>query len=363
MTNEAQILANKAMRGDAIFVALDAREAAVAAMGIALAGAALTALLIVVLMPLMRRYAMARPTARGLHTAPTPQGGGLAIMLALVIVALGATSWLGVPLAALPASVAVLLGGASLLAALGAADDILSLAAGPRLLAQFAVAAAVVWSAPTLLVARWGEAAILVWFALATVGLAWFVNLTNFMDGMDGMTVVGLGVPATFAALANLSGFGDPMTGLLALAAVGGLIGFAPFNAPRARLFLGDVGSLSLGIVVGTALLRLAAAGHIVPALIAPLYYLADATITLFLRWRRGEKLSQAHRGHFYQRAATGGVGVWAILARVGALNLALAGLASAALAWPAPTIQLGLLAVAAGLVAATLRRLARTPA
>lgn len=348
------------MRRDAVFVILDVREAALAAMAIVAASAALTALLIVALTPLMRRYAMARPTARGLHSAPTPQGGGLAIMLAIAIVALGAAAWLGVPLAAAPSGAATVLVGASLLAALGAADDILSLAAGPRLLAQFAVAAAVAWSAPALVAARWGEAAVLVWFALATVGLVWFVNLTNFMDGMDGMTVVGLGAPAAFAALANLTGFGDPATGFLALAAVGGLIGFAPFNAPRARLFLGDVGSLSLGLVVGAALLRLAAAGHIVPALIAPLYYLADATITLFQRWRRGEKLSQAHRSHVYQRAVTGGMSVWGVLARVGALNLALAGLAFAALRWSAPAVRLGLLALAAGLVAATLRRLAR---
>lgn len=323
------------------------------------ASAGLTAALIVVLTPVMRRYAMARPSARGLHATPTPQGAGLAIMLAILALAAAGLAWSGAPLAQTPASLAALLAGASALAALGAADDILQLGAGARLLAQFAAAAAIVWTTPTTLAGGYGEGAVLLWLAATSVGLVWFVNLTNFMDGMDGMTVVGLGAPALFVALANLAGHGDPATGLVCLAAVGGLIGFFPFNAPRARLFLGDVGSLSLGLIVGAALLRLAAAGHPIPALIAPLYYLADATITLGQRAARGENLAQAHRSHFYQRAVTGGMSAWGVLARVGALNLALAGLAGVALVVD-PKLQFAALLIAAALVGLTLRRLAR---
>lgn len=333
-------------------------------LGVVAASAALTAIFIALLMPLMRRYAMARPSARGLHTVPTPQGGGLAIMLAIVAVCAGAAAWPldmdGASVGLAPVSGALLLAGAAALAALGAADDILTLSARSRLMAQFCVAALLVWAAPATPAAPFGDAAVMVWRAAATIGLVWFVNLTNFMDGMDGMTVVGLGLPALFAALANLSGQGDAAVGLVCLAAVGGLIGFAPFNAPRARLFLGDVGSLSLGLIVGAGFLALAARGHLVAALIAPLYHLADATITLFLRWRRGENLAQAHRSHFYQRAVTGGMSAWGVLARVGGLNLALAGLATAALLSPAFIHQVGVLCAATALVTVTLRVLVR---
>lgn len=344
------------MHTDFVFVVVPAWRLIVLVLA---ASAALTAALIVALTPVMRRYAMARPSARGLHTIPTPQGAGLAIMLAILSLAAAGMAWTGAPLSQAPASLVALLAGAAALAALGAADDILQLSAGARLAAQFVAAGAVVWTTPATLVGGYGALALLLWLAATSVGLVWFVNLTNFMDGMDGMTVVGLGAPALFAALANLAGHGEPATGLVCLAAVGGLLGFFPFNAPRAKLFLGDVGSLSLGLIVGAGLLRLAAAGQPVAALIAPLYYLCDATLTLYLRWRRGENLAQAHRSHFYQRAVTGGMGVWGVLARVGTLNAALTGLAAAALRVD-PPLQLAALAVAAILVALTLRRLAR---
>jgi UDP-N-acetylmuramyl pentapeptide phosphotransferase/UDP-N-acetylglucosamine-1-phosphate transferase len=347
---------------DAALAAAPAPALLLLALAMAAAAALLTAILIVRLKPLMERYAMARPTARGLHATPTPQGGGLAIIGAVEIVS--CAFWLfGPPLAyASPSLSPALLLGACAFAALGGADDVLTLSARFRLLAQFAVAApltALVLRASPLLDAQ--PAAL--WIAASaacSVGVVWFVNLTNFMDGMDAMTVVGLGVPTAFLALAHLTIAGDGSLGLVCAAALGGLIGFAPFNWPKARLFLGDVGSLSLGLIVGVALLHLAARGHVLAALIAPLYYLCDATITLLQRWRRGENLAQAHRTHFYQRAVTGGMSVRAVLARVGALNLALAALAGVALAAGDGRVGLAALLAAAALVALTLRRLAR---
>lgn len=323
------------------------------------ASAALTAGLIVLLMPMMRRYAMARPTARGLHTTPTPQGGGLAIFGAVEIAYVA--WWLLVgPLLQTSAAIGpALLLAACAYAALGGADDVLTLTARFRLLAQFAVAAPMAVLTLGAAAPSWPLHLTLGAAAVACVGLVWFVNLTNFMDGMDGMTVVGMGVPTLFAGLAILTLRSDVTLALVCLAVFGGLLGFAPFNAPRARLFLGDVGSLPLGLVVGVAFLHLAARGHVFAALIAPLYYIADATITLGLRAARGEDLAQAHRSHFYQRAATGGMSAWGVLARVGALNAALAALATLALS-PDPRIGFVALLVGATLVGATLRRLAR---
>jgi UDP-N-acetylmuramyl pentapeptide phosphotransferase/UDP-N-acetylglucosamine-1-phosphate transferase len=114
------------------------------------------------------------------------------------------------------------------------------------------------------------------------------------------------------------------------------MIGFAPFNRPVARLFLGDVGSLPIGLLLGWLLILLAN-GHPVAALLLPLYYVADATITLLRRFVRGEPVMQAHRSHFYQHALDGGLSVLQIVGRVFVVNIALAGLAALSLRYAHP--------------------------
>jgi len=161
----------------------------------------------------------------------------------------------------------------------------------------------------------------------------WFVNLVNFMDGIDWMTVAEV-VPITVATI--ILGFAEvvsPLAMLVALALLGAILGFAPFNRPVARLFLGDVGSLPIGLILGWLLLLLALRGHLAAALLLPLYYLADATLTLLLRIRRREVVWHAHRSHFYQRAVAGGLTVSGVVARVFAINVALAALATISVA------------------------------
>ena len=106
------------------------------------------------------------------------------------------------------------------------------------------------------------------------------------------------------------------------------MLGFAPFNRPVARLFLGDGGSLPIGLVLGWLLLQLAGNGHLAAALLLPLYYLADATITLLRRMARGERITQAHRSHFYQIATTRGFSVMGVVRRGSSANVVLAWLA-----------------------------------
>jgi len=131
---------------------------------------------------------------------------------------------------------------------------------------------------------------------------------------------------------------------VLAAALLGAILGFAPFNKPVARIFLGDVGSLPMGLLLGWLLLQLAQRGHLAAALILPLYYLADASITLARRVAAGEEFWRAHRTHFYQRAIDGGLGVLQVVGRVFGANLALAALALSTVAAP----RLGWLALAA---------------
>jgi UDP-N-acetylmuramyl pentapeptide phosphotransferase/UDP-N-acetylglucosamine-1-phosphate transferase len=175
----------------------------------------------------------------------------------------------------------------------------------------------------------------------------WFVNLVNFMDGIDWLTVVETASLCGAVVLVALLGGIGALPALAAAALLGAILGFAPYNKPVARLFLGDVGSLPIGLLLGWMLLALAGKGHVAAAVLLPLYYLADATITLFRRMVRGEPFWQAHRSHFYQRATDNGYSVREIIARVAAVNAALAALALTTIA--APSLLVTSLALAAG--------------
>jgi UDP-N-acetylmuramyl pentapeptide phosphotransferase/UDP-N-acetylglucosamine-1-phosphate transferase len=198
--------------------------------------------------------------------------------------------------------------------------------------------------------------------ALLIFGGVWFVNLVNFMDGLDWMTVAEF-VPALafFAVLALVAGDVPPRFALAA-ALLGALMGFAVFNKPVARLFLGDVGALPIGLLVGWLMLKLASAGALAAAILLVLYPVADATITVCRRLARGEKVWQAHRTHFYQRATDNGFSVLEVSASVFCLNVILAALAFATLVLP-PLGQAVAVALGALLVAVLLWRFARSPA
>lgn len=292
------------------------------------AGSALTTGgLIALLKPLLVRYALARPNARSSHTTPTPQGGGIAVLTPVLAVVLAAMA-LDLPGFRDPWAYALL--AATLgLAITGVLDDIRPLPVLPRLILQFGAAAALVLTVPHgMRVLPWLPGAIEQ--ALLIVGLVWFINLSNFMDGIDWMTVVEA-VPICVAlVLIGLLGPAPELTLTMPVTVtlLGGLLGFAPFNRHVASLFLGDVGSLPIGALMGWLLIVLAADGHLAAALMLPLYYLADATITLLRRWHRGEQLSQAHRTHFYQLAIARGFTAPQVTAQVFGLNLLLALLA-----------------------------------
>lgn len=332
---------------------------ALALLPVTLAAAAVSAGLCVLLRPLLVRYALARPNARSSHKIPTPQGGGIAV-LAGAFVALGLALLLGLVPAPARADLLLVTAAAVLLAIVGAWDDMAPLPASLRLALQAVCVGIVLFLAvpelrlfPELMPAALER-------ALALLAGVWFVNLVNFMDGIDWITVAGI-VPLTAAlALAGAAGALDPATGLLAAALCGGLIGFSPFNRPVARLFLGDVGSLPIGLITAYLLYRLAETGSLAAALILPLYHLADATITLLRRLARGEKVWQAHRSHFYQQATTNGFSVISVVGQIALLNLALAVLAAISLRFPGLPVQIACLTLAAVLTALLLRRFAR---
>jgi UDP-N-acetylmuramyl pentapeptide phosphotransferase/UDP-N-acetylglucosamine-1-phosphate transferase len=141
------------------------------------------------------------------------------------------------------------------------------------------------------------------------------------------------------------------------------MIGFAPFNRPVARLFLGDVGSLPIGLLLGWLLLNLAARGHMTAAVLLPLYYLADATATLGQRLVRGERITQAHRSHFYQRAMQNGFSVSEIVLRVFIVNVLLIALAAASIVNASLGLQVGTFAAGCAIVGTLLYNLVRSRA
>ncbi len=301
------------------------------------------------LMPLLARYALAKPNARSSHKIPTPQGGGIAVIAAVIVVATITTVFFGPPPDNRLNLTIVALATAGL-AALGAMDDLRPMEAAPRLLLQTAASIAVVATLPPEIsavpaVPWWLDRAIMV------VGTVWLVNVVNFMDGIDWMTVAEI-VPVTAGlAVFGLTGALPASATIVAVALCGAVVGFAPLNRPIARLFLGDVGSLPIGLLLGWMLALLAGRGHLAAALLLPLYYLADTTTTLLHRLVRGEQITQAHRSHFYQQALDGGFSVYQIVGRVFFLNVVLAALAFLSIAERSLKMEITSLVVGIALV------------
>lgn len=296
-----------------------------------------------VLRLLVQRAILDQPNERSSHDTPTPRGGGIAVITVLI------PAWIAAALlsgAAVPWSG---LGAALLLAIVSWRDDLKSLGILWRFGAQILAVAIGLVSLDGLVFGG----LLPTWLDTLAAGFLWlwFVNLYNFMDGIDGIAAVetaSIGGGVTLVALGAAMGPAGAAAWGIALAAAA--LGFLPWNWQRAKLFLGDVGSVPLGYLAGWLLLSMAAAGAWKAALILPLYYLADATITLLRRLRRGEKVWRAHREHYYQRAVQDGMSHAAVVRVILVGNLALAGLALGA------ESGLGSLALAmAGAVAAIL--------
>jgi UDP-N-acetylmuramyl pentapeptide phosphotransferase/UDP-N-acetylglucosamine-1-phosphate transferase len=306
--------------------------------------------------PLLLKHALAKPNARSSHCIPTPQGAGIAVIAATLVVA-GAiigcadTLHLNIPI--------VVFGATLFVAIVGFADDVKSIPVLPRLMLQAVAVGAILFTAPGDLHVI---AACPIWIERGLLMLAglWFVNLVNFMDGLDWMTAAEV-VPVT-GAMVVLGSLGDfpVLPTIVAAALCGATLGFAPFNRPVAKIFLGDVGSLPIGLLLGWCLLQLAWHQQLAVALLLPLYYLLDATVTLLRRLVRGELFWAAHRSHFYQRATENGFTALRVVSEMFVLNLGLGALAIASSRTQSPVIQVLLLVIGASAVAFLMLRFSR---
>jgi UDP-N-acetylmuramyl pentapeptide phosphotransferase/UDP-N-acetylglucosamine-1-phosphate transferase len=282
---------------------------------------------------LRARAILDHPNERSSHAAPVPRGAGIAVVGAALVawalaMALGFAAVIDAPV----------LVGALVLALVSWVDDVRGLGAPPRLAAQLAVVAFVMVAAPPGLAFQgWLPAPLD--HVIVAIAWLWFVNLFNFMDGIDGIAGAETAcVAGGVAVILAILGFaGAPLLPALLLVAVA--VGFLPWNWHPARIFLGDVGSVPLGFMLGWLLLDLAGRGAWAAALILPAYYLADASWTLARRALRGEAIWRAHREHFYQRATQGGLSHAAAARAVLVCNAALVACAVLSLAGTGATI------------------------
>jgi UDP-N-acetylmuramyl pentapeptide phosphotransferase/UDP-N-acetylglucosamine-1-phosphate transferase len=324
-------------------------KSSLASIAIAFA-AVMCALMILTIKPLLLRHMVATPNARSSHRSPTPQGAGIAVISAtLAVTGVIAAFAYEAPIA-FPT---VLFGATLFIAAVGLTDDIRFIPVVPRLILQAVAVGAVLWAVSGAyriipIIPPWIE------FGLLLLAGLWFVNLVNFMDGLDLMTVAEVIPVSTALVLLGCLGHLPSFATIVAAALCGAMVGFAPFNRPVAKLFLGDVGSLPIGLLLGWCLLELAHQ-HVIAALLLPLYYLADATVTLLRRLVSREMLWVGHRSHFYQRATDNGFSVLQVVGEVFLLNAVLASLAIGSVITSSETTKLAILLAGASAVIAVM--------
>jgi UDP-N-acetylmuramyl pentapeptide phosphotransferase/UDP-N-acetylglucosamine-1-phosphate transferase len=261
------------------------------------------------------------PNERSMHSRPLAIGAGWAFVGCV----LAFWPWSS----DLPRSQTILVCAAMLvLAIVSWKDDLSPLPPLLRLVLQAAVVAACLASLPSSTLVLGGH--LPPWLDRCMAGLAWlwFINLYNFMDGIDGITgTETAGVCLGFVLLAGF-GAGTATNSSLGLILAGASLGFLVWNWHPSRIILGDVGSVPLGFLVGWLMLDLALRGHLAAAVILPMYHIADATHTLVRRILTVPEPWRPHRQHAYQRAVLGRLRPPQVVIRIAVLNAVLAALA-----------------------------------
>ena len=261
-----------------------------------------------------------RPVARSSHSVPTPRGGGLAILAGagagLAVAGTATELW--------PLAIAV-----TAVSAVGLVDDMMQLRPEVRLCVQVASAAALAVGAGYRIAILDGEMAFagLPALLLTIIWLTGSTNAFNFMDGINGIAstqaiIWGVTLAVLFRARGDFGGAS------IAIAVAAAAAGFLPWNFPKARVFMGDVGSAALGFAFAALAVRYSRGGGSLSAAVLPfLPFLLDTTATLIRRAMKGERLMSAHRSHYYQLLVVSGwshasvTALWAALACAGAAS------------------------------------------
>ena len=259
--------------------------------------------------PASRLSVLDEPNERSLHKIPVPRSGGLAILVGVLFglfpLVLQADA---------PPGLAAVMVGVTLIAIVSFFDDCSGVSPKFRLLVH-SVAAVLVLAGGLMPESfqlpgwqwLWSSAVSVIFTVLF---LVWMTNLYNFMDGMDGfaagMTVFGFSAYALLGWQA-----GEPLFTMASLIVAASAMGFLLFNFPPAKIFMGDVGSSSLGFL-GAGFSLWATTEKIFPIWVGILVFspfIVDATVTLSTRLLAGSRVWEAHRSHYYQRLVRSGWG------------------------------------------------------
>ena len=241
------------------------------------------------------------PNERSMHSAPVPRGGGIAIWLTIFPIWIIFDFFSG----QLAAHLCLMIGTVALII-VSWLDDKKSLPARERFMVHLLAVALGLISLPIDHLVFQGTMPL--WLDRVVAGFAWiwFINLTNFMDGIDGITgAQNIHTSLGFIIITAISAV-LPQHTIIAECILGASLGFLIWNWHPAKLFMGDVGSIPLGYLLGFLMMMLAINGYLGIAVAIPLYYVADASITLIRRILEKKKFWQAHREHFYQQATLG---------------------------------------------------------
>ena len=294
---------------------------------------------------MLEQKILAKPNERSMHTEPVPTGAGWVIVLIVMIVYIASyppdtplNHWL-IPFFTF------------LLAFMSWYDDKIELSSFLR----FGIHGAAVILVLLLLIDSrpiiWDGWPLWVDKIIAGICWLWFINLFNFMDGIDGLAgteIVMIGIGLLVVGLA----ISLPMPMVkLSVALVGVTLGFLWSNWHPAKVYLGDTGSIPIGFFLGWLLINLAQEGYLLAALLLPAYFIADASYTILRRLMKGERIWQAHRSHLYQRATMAVKNPAIVVIRVTGANLVLICAALTSISYPLSGLVIGIATLAVLLV------------
>ena len=298
---------------------------------------------------LQRLRILDQPNQRSSHVASTPRGGGIAILLVIVAASLWMSRAHQDRLMWIAPLVAVLVGIVSLV------DDVRGLSAGVRFGTHIAGVLVLIWGlgftttiGPMAILVEQLQLPFPLIMLLMVLWIVGYTNAFNFMDGINGIAGIQAGVGAL--AMAAVAGVGigrwDSAPVLISLAVSGAGLGFLPHNFPKARMFMGDVGSAPLGMLLGFLVLWICNEHGFqlfIPLAMIHTNFILDTSITLVRRIARGDRWLDSHREHFYQRLVRSGFSHTAVTSWEGFL-LVIASIISVLVARSSTTVQLGAL-------------------
>ncbi len=276
---------------------------------------------------LVKKSILDNPNERSSHTTPTPRGGGLALMGVILLgwAGYGASSSTPLP------GFWFIFAGSIALMAISWLDDLKNLSPKSRLLVQIIVVCTSLWGIThdgqsiklfPEIIPQWLD------YLFITLAWIWFINLYNFMDGIDGIT--GVETSSITLGLVLIASYYSWESDILYLPlfVLAATLGFLIWNWEPAAIFLGDVGSIPLGYILGWFMIFLITKDMWAAAFILPLYYLCDATLTLAKRAVRKQKVWEAHKEHCYQVGVQNGLSHKVVSLIILACNTALIALA-----------------------------------